>query len=70
MKLNKQIIKKINSTKMFLIFILLVILSLMVIHFVFRFIRLIFDMDKTEETRLKNAKLSADGKANTNSNYK
>lgn len=65
MKINKQIMKKLNSPKMFLIFILLVILSFIVINFVFRSIRVIFDMDKKEETKLKNAKLSANN-ATTN----
>jgi hypothetical protein len=59
MKINKQIMKKINSPKTALIFLFLVIISLIVIHFVFRSIRVIFDMDKKEEARLTYAKLSA-----------
>ena len=70
MKINKQIIKKLNSPKMLFIFILLVTLAIIIIHFLFRFIRVIFDMDKTEETRLNNAKIKADGTATPNLNYK
>lgn len=69
--MNKQIMKKINSPKTAFIFILLVIIAFIVIHFVFRSIRVIFDMDKKEEAKLNNAKISADGnKSNptTNSN--
>jgi len=64
MKINKQIIKKINSPKMLFVFILLVILSIIVIHFLFQSVRVIFDMDKKAETKMADAKLSAD---NTNS---
>lgn len=59
MKINKQIIKKINSPKMFFIFILLVILSIIVIHFLFQSIRVIFDMDKKADTKMADAKLNA-----------
>lgn len=67
MKINKQIMKKINSPKIFFIFILLVILAIIIIHFIFKSIRVIFDMDKKEETKLNNAKITADG-TNTNTN--
>ena len=66
MKINKQMMKKLNSPKMFLIFILLVILSLIVIHFVFRSIRVIFDMDKKADTKMYDAKTSVNNtKINT-----
>jgi hypothetical protein len=64
MKINKQIMKKINSPKMFFVFILLVIIALIIINFIFKSIRVIFDMDKTAYTKMDDAKLSAD---NTNS---
>uniref|UniRef100_A0A6C0EF57 Uncharacterized protein n=1 Tax=viral metagenome TaxID=1070528 RepID=A0A6C0EF57_9ZZZZ len=60
MKINKQIMKKINSPKMFFIFILFVIISLIVLHLVFKSIRVIFDMDKKADTKMDDAKLSAD----------
>ena len=60
MKINKQIMKKINSPKMFFIFILFVIISLIVLHFLFQSIRVIFDMDKKADTKMNDAKLSAD----------
>lgn len=59
MKINKQIIKKINSPKTAFIFLFLVIISLIIIHFIFKSIRVIFDMDKKEETKLNNAKIKA-----------
>lgn len=62
MKINKQIIKKINSPKMFFVFILLVILSIIVIHFLFQSVRVIFDMDKKAETKMADAKLNATAK--------
>ena len=65
--MNKQIMKKINSPKIFFIFILLVILAIIIIHFIFKSIRVIFDMDKKEETKLNNAKITADS-TNTNTN--
>jgi Na+-transporting methylmalonyl-CoA/oxaloacetate decarboxylase gamma subunit len=61
MKINKQIIKKINSPKMFFVFILLVILSIIVIHFLFQSVRVIFDMDKKAETKMADAKMTAHG---------
>jgi len=64
MKMNKQIMKKINSPKMFFIFILFVIIALIVIHFVFRSIRVIFDMDKKADTKMDGAKLNADSSKN------
>jgi hypothetical protein len=70
MKINKQIMKKINSPKIVFIFILLVIISIIIINFLFRSIRVIFDMDKKEEIKLKDAKISADGNVTSNSNYK
>jgi uncharacterized membrane protein len=60
MKINKQIMKKINSPKMFFIFILFVIISLIVLHFLFQSIRVFFDMDKKADTKMDDAKLSAD----------
>jgi len=60
MKMNKQIMKKINSPKTAFIFILLVIIAFIVIHFVFRSIRVIFDMDKKADAKMNGAKLSAD----------
>jgi hypothetical protein len=60
MKINKQIMKKINSPKMFFIFILFVIISLILLHLVFQSIRVIFDMDKKADTKMDDAKLSAD----------
>ena len=69
MKINKQIIKKINSPKMFFVFILLVILSIIVIHFLFQSIRVIFDMDKKADTKMDDAKISADGRFTNNSIY-
>jgi uncharacterized membrane protein len=68
MKMNKQIIKKLNSPKMFFIFIFFVIIALIVLHFVFQSIRVIFDMDKKADTKMDDAKLSADSKPSTNSN--
>lgn len=68
MKMNKQIIKKLNSPKMFFIFIFFVIIALIVLHFVFQTIRVIFDMDKKADTKMYDAKLSADSKPSTNSN--
>jgi uncharacterized membrane protein len=68
MKMNKQIIKKLNSPKMFFIFIFFVIIALIVLHFVFQSIRVIFDMDKKADTKMDDAKLSTDSKPSTNSN--
>lgn len=62
MKINKQIIKKINSPKTAFIFVFLVIIALIINHFIFKSIRVIFDMDKNEETKLDNAKLKANDK--------
>lgn len=59
MKINKQIIKKIHSPKIFFIFILLVILAIIIIHFLFQSIRVIFDMDKKADTKMADAKLNA-----------
>jgi len=66
MKMNKQIIKKLNSPKMFFIFIFFVIIALIVLHFVFQSIRVIFDMDKKADTKMDTAKLSADNTNTTN----
>jgi Na+-transporting methylmalonyl-CoA/oxaloacetate decarboxylase gamma subunit len=55
---------------MFFVFILLVILSIIVIHFLFQSIRVIFDMDKNADTKMDDAKISADGRFTNNSNYK
>jgi len=68
MKINKQIIKKINSPKTAFIFLFLVIISLIIIHFIFKLIRVIFDMDKKEETKLNNAKLKANNNGNNTGN--
>jgi uncharacterized protein HemY len=70
MKMNKQITKKINSPKTAFIFLFLVVIALIVIHFVFRSIRVIFDMDKKADTKINDAKIKADGNNNptTNSN--
>ena len=68
MKINNQIMKKINSPKTFFIFVLLVIITLIVIHFVFQAIRVIFAMDKKEEAKLKNAKLSANNQTTNKRN--
>jgi hypothetical protein len=65
MKINKQIMKKINSPKMFFIFILFVIISLILLHLVFQSIRVIFDMDKKADTKMDDAKLSADNTTTT-----
>ena len=66
MKINNQIMKKINSPKTFFIFVLLVIITLIVIHFVFRSIRVIFDMDKKADTKMYDAKTSVNNtKINT-----
>jgi len=62
MKINKQVIKKINSPKTAFIFVFLVIIALIINHFIFKSIRVIFDMDKKEETKLDNAKLKANDK--------
>ena len=59
MKINKQIMKKINSPKTILLFLFLVIIVLILIHFIFKSIRVIFDMDKKEEAKLNNAKMMA-----------
>uniref|UniRef100_A0A6C0E3I7 Uncharacterized protein n=1 Tax=viral metagenome TaxID=1070528 RepID=A0A6C0E3I7_9ZZZZ len=66
MKMNKQIIKKLNSPKMFFIFIFFVIIALIVLHFVFQSIRVIFDMDKKADAKMDTAKLSADNTNTTN----
>jgi len=68
MKINKQIMKKINSPKMFFIFILFVVIALIVLHFLFQSIRVIFDMDKKADTKMNAAKLSADGSKNPTTN--
>lgn len=66
MKMNKQIIKKLNSPKMFFIFIFFVIIALIVLHFVFQSIRVIFDMDKKADTKMDDAKTSVNNtKINT-----
>jgi len=52
MKLNKQLMKKINSPKTLFIFVFLIIVVIIIIHFVFKAIRVIFDMDKKEENKL------------------
>jgi len=64
MKMNKQMMKKLNSPKTFFIFIFFVIIALIVLHFVFQSIRVIFDMDKKADAKMDTAKLSVD---NTNS---
>jgi len=64
--MNKQIIKKLNSPKMFFIFIFFVIIALIVLHFVFQSIRVIFDMDKKADAKMDTAKLSADNTNTTN----
>ena len=61
MKMNKQIMKKINSPKTVFIFFFLVIFALIVIHFIFNSIRVIFDMDKKADAKMNNAKITADG---------
>ena len=58
--MNKQIMKKINSPKMFFIFILFVVIALIALHFLFQSIRVIFDMDKKADTKMNSAKLNAD----------
>jgi len=58
--------KKLNSPKTFFIFIFFVIIALIVLHFVFQSIRVIFDMDKKADTKMDTAKLSADNNTNTN----
>ena len=68
MKMNKQMMKKLNSPKTFFIFIFFVIIALIVLHFVFQSIRVIFDMDKKADAKMDTAKLSADSKPSTNSN--
>lgn len=68
MKMNKQMMKKLNSPKTFFIFIFFVIIALIVLHFVFQSIRVIFDMDKKADAKMDRAKLSADSKPSTNSN--
>ena len=57
--MNKQMMKKINSPKMFFIFIFFVITAIILLHFLFKSIRVIFDMDKKADTKLYDAKLSA-----------
>ena len=68
MKMNKQMMKKLNSPKTFFIFIFFVIIALIVLHFVFQSIRVIFDMDKKAYAKMDTAKLNADSKPSTNSN--
>jgi len=68
MKINKQIMKKINSPKTAFIFVLLVIIALMVITFIFRSIRVIFDMDKKEEIKMDNAKITANSSNKSTNN--
>jgi uncharacterized membrane protein len=68
MKMNKQMMKKLNSPKTFFIFIFFVIIALIVLHFVFQSIRVIFDMDKKADKKMDTAKLSVDSKPSTNSN--
>jgi uncharacterized membrane protein len=68
MKINKQIMKKINSPKTAFIFVLLVIIALMVITFIFRSIRVIFDMDKKEEIKMDNAKITANSSNKSSNN--
>jgi len=60
--------KKLNSPKTFFIFIFFVIIALIVLHFVFQSIRVIFDMDKKADKKMDTAKLSVDSKPSTNSN--
>jgi len=60
--------KKINSPKTAFIFVLLIIIALIVITFIFKSIRVIFDMDKKEETKLNNAKITANSSNNNTSN--
>jgi hypothetical protein len=69
MKINKQIMKKLNSPKMFFIFMLLVIVAIIVIHFVFRSIRVIFDMDKKEAIKMNDAKISSNNTIVSKLNY-
>jgi hypothetical protein len=64
MKINKQIMKKINSPKTALIFLFLVIIVLILIHFIFKSIRVIFNMDKKGEAKLNNAKMTLHGNTN------
>lgn len=59
MKLNKQLIKKINSPRSFFIFIILIVVVIVFIHLLFNLIRKIFDMDKKDEEKLINAKKDA-----------
>ena len=73
--MNKQMMKKINSPKMFFTFILFVAIALIIIYFIFKAIRVIFDMDKKADTNMYNSKLAANDKIynpdtnpNTNTN--
>jgi uncharacterized membrane protein len=70
MKLNKQLMNKINSPKTLFIFVFLIIVVIIIIHFVFKSIRVIFDMDKKEENKLSNAKLTANNNSGNNGGNK
>jgi uncharacterized membrane protein len=59
MKLNKQLIKKINSPKSFFIFVLLIIFVILFLQLLFHLIRKIFNMDKKYDEKLNNAKQKA-----------
>ena len=68
MKLNKQLIKKINSPRSFFIFIILIVVVIVFIHLLFNLIRKIFDMDKKDEEKLINAKKNATETSSNNTN--
>jgi hypothetical protein len=60
MKISKEIIKKVNSPKTLFIFLILLVIAILLIHFLFRGIRTMFDMDKKDVTKLDDAKIIAD----------
>ena len=64
MKLNKQLIKKINSPRILLVFIALLIFVIVIIHLLFNLIRTIFDMDKQGEQKLNIAQKNAQNSNN------
>jgi hypothetical protein len=66
MKLNKQMMKRLNSPKSFFIFILLIVFTIILFNFTFQMIRVFFDMDKKDMARMQNAKLQADKDNNKN----